>query len=62
MCWDHENDVEKRRNASKMQRLHENDTKKHQNVSKITNMSKFVKILIGALVAIFGIYGVDFPP
>ena len=30
--------------------------------SKIVKMSKFVKILIDALVVIFGIYGVDFPP
>ena len=30
--------------------------------SKIVKMSKFVKILIDALVVTFGIYGVDFPP
>ena len=58
----YENDVKKRRNASKMRRTHENDIKKRQNVSKIIKMSKFAKILIDALVAIFGIYGVDFPP
>ena len=58
----HENCVQKRRNALNMRRPHENDTKKRQNVPKITKVSKFVKILIDALVAIFGIYGVDFPP
>ena len=58
----HEIDVKKRRNASKMRRPHENDAKKRQNVSKIIKMSKFAKILIDALVVIFGIYGVDFPP
>ena len=30
--------------------------------SKIIKISKFVKILIDALVVFFGIYGVDFPP
>ena len=30
--------------------------------SKIVKISKFAKILIDALVVIFGIYGVDFPP
>ena len=33
-----------------------------QNASKIIKMWKFAKILIDALVAIFGIYGVDFLP
>ena len=56
------NDIEKRQNAFKIRRIHENDVEKHQNVSKIIRMSKFAKILIDALVAIFGIYGVDFPP
>ena len=43
-----------------MQRIHENDVEKRQNVSEIIHMSKFAKILIDALVAIFGTYGVDF--
>ena len=58
----HENDVEKRRNASKMRRPHENDVEKSLNVSKIIKMWKFAKILIDALVVIFGIDGVDFSP
>ena len=60
-----ENDIEKRKNASKMRRPYENDVEKSKmrpkcddlmkRTSKIVKMSKFVKILIDALVVILGI-------
>ena len=50
------------KHVPKMRRPHENNAQKRQKVPKMIKMWKFVKILIDALVAIFGIYGVDFPP